>query len=168
MKHTDETKQKLSDMRKGEKNPFFGQKHTQETKQKLAKVLREHNANRTYKITQSTIVVPDEIKMSYLAGIVDGEGTVGFRRKRPFVAIYNSNQELMEWLISNVGGTYSGTDKRGRVLGYTWSVQSARNVYVLCSALLPLLIIKREKANEVIKHLEEKYGERITDSMVLG
>lgn len=33
--HTEETKQKLSEMKKGENNPFYGRKHTEESRRKM-------------------------------------------------------------------------------------------------------------------------------------
>ena len=35
-KHSDESKQIMSDAKKGEKNPMFGQNHTEESKNKIS------------------------------------------------------------------------------------------------------------------------------------
>jgi group I intron endonuclease len=54
-KHTEETKQKLSEIRKnkntGEKNPFFGKHHTEETKQKIKEKSKGRLPPNTKKIT---------------------------------------------------------------------------------------------------------------------
>ena len=51
-KHSDESKRKMSESRKGEKNPFNGMHHTEETKQKIRDAVSGeksywHNRNRT-------------------------------------------------------------------------------------------------------------------------
>ena len=54
-KHTEETKQKLSEIRKnkntGEKNPFFGKHHTEETIQKIKEKSKGRLPPNTKKIT---------------------------------------------------------------------------------------------------------------------
>lgn len=41
LKHTDETKNKLSEMNKGHKNHFYGKHHTEETKKKISESLKK-------------------------------------------------------------------------------------------------------------------------------
>jgi len=167
MKHTDETKKKLSEMRKGEKNPFFGKKHTAETREKLSKNMREYGKNRQYAISRLTVVVPSGVTLGYFSGLVDGEGSITFQGPRPVVVIYNSCRSMMNWLADNIGGSVRwDVDKRGRVPGHVWSVASARNTYALCTAMLPLLTAKKESAEKVIIHLEAKYGDRLKDFLV--
>ena len=50
---SDETRQKLSEERKGEKNYFYGRKHTDETKEKLFEILanREDMSKQVYQYT---------------------------------------------------------------------------------------------------------------------
>lgn len=162
MKHTQETKEKLSKMRKGENNPFYGKKHTDETKAKMAKITRAFNANRTYALSPVTIIIPNEIELSYLAGIVDGEGSIGFIKEiRATISIYNTDENLMKWIVEKVGGVAKPRGKNGRKPCFHWHLNSARNVYLLCIKLLPFLIIKKEKAEKVITFLEAKYGDKI-------
>ena len=99
--------------------------------------------------------------LGYLAGLVDGEGTIGFARNRPFMAVYNTSTSLMEWLQSTIGGNVGGHDKRGRVISYCWKVTSARNVYALCKTLESFLIIKGKRAREVMQYLEDRYGDKL-------
>lgn len=163
MVHTLETRKKLSEMRTGEKNPFFGKKHTPEMRKHLAKMLRSYTSKRTYDITAPTVQVPkSKHDLAYLAGIIDGEGSIRYRSKRPFIGIYNGSESLKEWLREHTGIDPRWTDFRGRVPGWQWIVQSASNVYVLCVALAPWLIVKRGEADDVIANLESKYGKRLT------
>ncbi len=170
MKHTDETKKKLSDMRKGERNPFFGHKHTDATKARIATHSRAIDRTGQFNITAQTITVPTNLlALGYLAGLVDGEGTIGTiaptkrRGETARIAVYNNNTDVMAWLCRIVGGASRLSDRRGRVPGYTWQIAAVRDVYVLCKALLPCLIIKRANAQSVIDFLETKYGERISN-----
>lgn len=54
-KHTVETKKKISDNLKGEKNPFFGKKHTQETLEKI----KQQNLDPEVKRKRSERVIGD-------------------------------------------------------------------------------------------------------------
>lgn len=161
MKHTAATRAKLSAMRRGEKNPFFGKKHTPETRAKLAAVLRRFSATRKYELTPAKVKIPSGIQLGYLVGLVDGEGSITFRGKRPAVVIYNTNKALMKWLQSHVGGSVGAADRRGRLICWTWSCGSALDVYTLCNALLPHLVVKALAARKAVSHLEKKYGDRL-------
>ncbi len=162
MKHTEETKHKLSEMRQGKKNPMYGRKHTPEALKKIGASTRKHNLQRQYDLDPMTIPKLNDHDLGYLAGIVDGEGTIGFRKERPHIAVYGSSRELMEWLQEKVGGNIIwGADKRGRVLGHVWGLSAAKNLYHLCRQLWPSLVIKQWEAGDVMRFLKEKYGDRI-------
>jgi len=162
MRHTDATKKKLSDMRRDKLNPFYGRKHSDETKRKIGIGARRINAQRQYDLDAMTVPLLDAHDLGYLAGIVDGEGSISIVRDRPRIAVYNSDGRLMDWLLEKVGGTVTwGADKRGRVPGHTWHLYAAKNVHQVCRLLWPSLLLKREMAEEVIVFLKNKYGERI-------
>lgn len=92
MRHTAESKAHLSEMRKGDKNPFFGRKHTPETKEKLAKILRKNRPGIGFGLSPVKVAIPVGTELGYFAGIVDGEGSIRFVKKtRPFVAVYNTS-----------------------------------------------------------------------------
>jgi len=161
MIHTDATRHKLSAMRKGEANPFFGKKHSSETLRKMSLLARAYNANRTYSLLKPSVTIPTGNALAYFAGIIDGEGSIRFSGGRPFVAVYNSDPTLKEWVGVHTGITASWSDMRGRVPGWTWRIQAAMNVYLFCKALLPFLIIKQDDARVAIAHLEKRYGGRL-------
>lgn len=161
MKHTDKSKKSLSEMRKGENNPFYGKKHSPETRKKLAANLKKYRENRTYDLKDCSISIPNENDLYYLAGMIDADGSIRFAKGRPFVAVYNVSKPLMDWIIKNIGGSITGKDKRGREISYQWKIMAAKDVYSLCICLLPILKIKQEDAKKAINHLKEKYGERI-------
>lgn len=60
----------------------------------------------------------EEVVKAYLAGIVDGEGTVTLMKHHknetpiPFVGIANNNFELLKWIKTEVGGNICTKKKR--------------------------------------------------------
>lgn len=158
MRHTEETKRRLSEMRTGKRNPMYGRRHSDETKAKIGFASRETNAKRQYVPDPQKVSLPTGEALGYLAGLLDGEGSVRFRAGRPFVAIYGE-RSVVEWLVTNVGGSFGKPDTRGRVPCYCWSIAAARDVLAVCRAVSHLLIVKKEDAMNAIAHLEAKYGE---------
>ena len=168
MEHTLATKRKLSKMRKGANNPFYGHKHTDATKLKMATHTRLMNAKRQYTRRPANIKVPYLLgrDMGYLCGLIDGEGSIGFKRKTPFVAVYNTSVPVMKWLKEHIGGNYGAIDYRGRVPCYAWQIQAVNDVMKLLKSVSIGLIIKKNNALNVLKILEEKYGEHHKNRMV--
>ena len=160
-KHTEETKKKLSEMRKGERNPFYGKKHTPETLKKLSEATTRFNKNRTYDIEPMKLKIFDEIVCAYVAGLIDGEGSITAHHGRQVVYIYNCDEGLMRWLRRNVGRDYRVAHENGREPNYIWSAAAARDVYYLLTRVRRYLVIKQGRADIAMKALEEKYGERL-------
>lgn len=161
MEHSSETKAKLSVMRQGKSNPFFGRKHSEETRAKMAEHTRQMNYARQYDLKPCGIRIPEPTDLHYLAGIIDGEGSVRFKKGRPFVAVYNTDRRLMDWIVATVGGTITGKDLRGRQPGYQWTIAGANDVAALCVSIAPILKIKSEDAKKAITFLRHKYGTKL-------
>lgn len=102
-----------------------------------------------------------ETERSYLAGIIDGEGSImvihhnsnkEFGHKWEYwvlrVLIANTDKRLLDWLLERFGGGYSiGISKKNTHKDtYQWRVDSKRALPVLMAAL-PYLILKKEQAN---------------------
>lgn len=118
-------------------------------------------------LSKKTISVPIKLeKLGYIAGLIDGEGSIiTLRPKNPnhnlsfHVLITNTHFGVMEWLIKNVGGTIQSRYPRPRphVLAkkicYTWYCTGRSNILHLLKAILPYLIIKKEKATQVINEI---------------
>lgn len=159
-RHTEETKRKLSEMRRGARNPFFGKKHTPETREKLAGVLRGMNAKRQYDLGPLTLPQLSTTQLAYIAGLIDGEGHIGSPagRKMFSVSIANIYTPLMTWLVETMGGGYSTSkDPRAREPCHLWVIYATRNVAALLRAVRPYLIIKADRADEVLALMEQKY-----------
>ena len=104
-------------------------------------------------------------KWSYLAGIVDGEGSVNlsaYKRHEetrsdgngPWrysfnLSIVNTDLRLMKWLIKNFGGVYytkgNGGNARWKIF-YLWRPKGRRNIERLLLGILPYQVIKKEQS----------------------
>jgi len=96
-----------------------------------------------------------EVQLSYLAGIVDGEGYVGIGTTNgeyfsPVVTISNSSRELLEYLQLFAGGRIyhnaKATSRMKSSYHLTWGGAAAVE---FCSLLLPYLFLKKPQAEIV-------------------
>jgi len=123
-----------------------------------------------------TVAVPTDVaKLAYLAGIIDGEGSIVPYNKTATkrywrITVGNTSEDLIQWLKSNFGGTVN--DKKqtwntwlgdapphgGQKPMWGWYVGRQADVFAILSAVEPLLIIKRGRANvaldEIRKNIE--------------
>lgn len=89
---------------------------------------------------------------AYIAGLFDGEGTVGYYRKRSSgchvatLAIYNCDVRVMDWLRLHVpfGGVYRN---KGVVNGWQWQLNSKRQIQDFLIAIRPYMIIKADQVD---------------------
>jgi hypothetical protein len=109
---------------------------------------------------------------AYLAGIIDGEGTVTLSRHHknemssPHVSVANNNRKMLEWIRSRVGGviTNKRKNKPHHHASYVWSVCFNRALVVL-QEVSEFLIVKKPHAELILKeykkatHRAGKYSE---------
>lgn len=116
----------------------------------------------------------NETQISYLAGIIDGEGSIYIQRRKtitgwsyfPRFQIVNTNRKLMEWVHQTFGGLIY--DKPRKHINPKWKMQiewfTTRGLLdELLPLIIPYLIIKREQAEIMIKFRESfkiKYFKR--------
>lgn len=117
----------------------------------------------------------DKVKWSYLAGIIDGEGTIAINthnnptkefpnRVQTYaleICIVNTDERLMKWLIQHFGGQYYGRERADKVnhrRAYAWRVTGHANRKRTLLALLPYLVMKREQAILGLKYLDLHYS----------
>ena len=105
--------------------------------------------------------------LAYIAGLVDGEGTItirntcgSWRAKQKWMAsisVANTNSELMDWLNGKLGGPSARVEtiphKGNRVVSYQFKMLGL-GFLPLYKKLLPYLIIKRERAKLAIQWME--------------
>jgi hypothetical protein len=109
--------------------------------------------------------------LSYLAGIVDGEGTItlviasNWRRKnklllRPTVIITNGNKELIDWIASFLKGTKI-IDRR-KIKGYkggelySLEFHSFPRVQSFLEEIYPYLKVKKKQAELLLKFIKSR------------
>ena len=112
--------------------------------------------------------------LSYVAGIIDGEGSIVIQRKKKEtkngrirfrIEIYNSNKEMLDWIAKKFrDGKVKEKNplhisRRGygtKAQMYFWIVNKQEAVYKILVAILPYLIIKKSKAGKAIAFIEER------------
>lgn len=95
----------------------------------------------------------EEVEKAYVAGIVDGEGTVTLMKHHknethiPFVGIANNNLELLKWVKSLVGGNICSKKKKlpHHADSYVLNIRQDRALRFL-NEIKQYLIIKRQQA----------------------
>ena len=110
-----------------------------------------------------------EAKVAYLAGIIDGEGTIGFYQRSNgygsayYVAVWNTDLELITWVHENFGGKF-WTQLRNGPLGtkplYRVIWNKRIHIIAVLEQVLPFLIVKKERANDMLGFLSLPYRER--------
>ena len=109
--------------------------------------------------------MPRKAELAYLAGILDGEGTITISRQprmkqlRPYfcprVTIVNTWEPLLSWILNRFPVGHSGIKRYAPSTGgtktvYLWSVEN-RAMRPLLRELLPYLIVKRRQAELVLQ-----------------
>lgn len=93
-------------------------------------------------------------ELSYLAGIIDGEGCINIvkyhkenrYRYRLQVRVINTSKELVEWIKENFGGYVTSRERKGYRLIYEWGIFNTQAEELL-EDILEYLIIKKPQAN---------------------
>jgi len=120
---------------------------------------------------------PTEAQLGWLAGIVDGEGTVGIHRSngkrykhpylRPALQIVNTDLKIMEMarsiLTSITGNSHNlvVTNRKrpeNNKIGYRIKIGTQHELLLVMPMLLPYLVGKAEQAELVIEFCKRKYG----------
>jgi hypothetical protein len=107
------------------------------------------------------ITIPEEATaLAYLAGLIDGEGTIYSRRgKNGFtehrISIINTDEELMRWLVAVIGGNVSWRchARLGRKPVAAWTVSRKADTQAFLTAVRPYLRIKTAQADTALGHL---------------
>ena len=114
---------------------------------------------------QDLRIVLSETEKAYIAGIVDGEGTVsiGFTSThcaRVYVA--NTNMKLIEWLQRRVGGRIKTVPRShpNHKTVYYWR-PSHRLALVLLGEIRPYLVIKDQQSELVVRFFRERDEARL-------
>lgn len=112
----------------------------------------------------------DMIHAAYLAGIVDGEGTITIHRHqfykrgtyqlRPRLIVSNTNLRLLNHLRDVHGGTIisnrAATARRSE--SFLWRIFSIDEIYRIVLAIRPFLLVKDRQADVMLAFLRSRKG----------
>lgn len=112
-----------------------------------------------------------DVVKAYIAGIVDGEGTVTLSRHHknetpsPVVSVSNNDLFLLQWIKSQAGGliTSKRKQKSHHRNSYVWKVRNDKAIWLL-KELMDFLIVKRRQAKLItdeyknVTHRAGKYS----------
>jgi hypothetical protein len=103
----------------------------------------------------------DPASIGYIAGLIDGEGTIMNKPYFRCVTIANTDIPMIEWL-GRIGGSVQWRTKQAkdgiiRKPIAAWTVSDAVGMHRLLTAIEPYLITKRGKAQALLDTLEARY-----------
>lgn len=105
----------------------------------------------------------EDVKLSYLAGIIDGEGTIGiFKHKQAYritLKVANTSEQLIIYLHENFGGNKMGpyNDKKENHKDmFEWHCTSRKAIEII-EKVKPYLIVKNTQAALAIQAWEETF-----------
>lgn len=100
-----------------------------------------------------------EVEKAYLAGIFDGEGTIGYydyrKRHESTVMITNADPRIMTWILEKIGYGCVTTirkayDRRKHIVHH-WRISNRPRVKDFLEAIVPYLIIKKDQAELLLE-----------------
>ena len=112
------------------------------------------------------MLILTETEKAYLAGIFDGEGSVGYYLKkktgyhRAQIAIYNSNPSIMQWLREKVGYGSISTSKASKYTNWAWICNSKPQVIEILKSIQSYLIIKADQVDLLLEFLDAEQKDR--------
>ena len=120
---------------------------------------RGHNrpvTNVNSKINKEYVARLTDFQASYLAGLMDGEGTIALDTNGSIsITITNTFYDLIEWCANITGfGTISNVKNTSdkHKLAYTWRIDIG-NVELFLRMIQPYLIIKRDQADLMLTYI---------------
>lgn len=107
----------------------------------------------------------NETERAYIAGIVDGEGSVSMclRNTKPKhydvkVSISNSSKQLIDYLknLFPLFNIFTQKDKRNKNWKRRYELYSSslKNIKIFLESILPFLIVKKEQARLLLEYIE--------------
>jgi len=99
---------------------------------------------------------------AYLAGIIDGEGSLSFFQARkgsrrfhhPMIKISNTNRDLIDWLKQRIGGRVYRRKKPRCKPCWTLTISGYTGTYNVLKGVLPHLVVKRRHAEILLQYAD--------------
>lgn len=110
--------------------------------------------------------------LGYLAGLIDGEGTIGVypngKTDRVTIQVSMTAEDVLKWCAENFGGTVNGPYRQheNRTSMYTWKRAARQDVADLIAKIRPLLKLKASQADDTLTFLKDEYA--IEPSVFIG
>ena len=133
-----------------------------------AKLLIEESTRKLHALNKKGVDIEHDVnkfiassiddKLSYMAGIIDGEGTIGvYKYNNNYkieLSVGNSDVRLIKFLEDEYGGgTYHPKKLKGRKSNYNWQIYG-KHCYRLLNKVRNKLLLKREQAGVCIRMYE--------------
>lgn len=112
-----------------------------------------------------------DTEKAYIAGIIDGEGSLSIGnmrsnvRKRianfkPVIRVAVTNPDLPLYLKEKIGGGITIVEHKTVNLKtqYAWYISGKKNIVVLLQLLMPYLIIKKKQAQLFLEYFKTTYN----------
>lgn len=115
------------------------------------------------------------LDMVYIAGLFDGEGTIGLYKKKDnkiknrsyyyhtLVCLVNTNREVMEWMAKKLEINHHCVSRRKGKMKKTWSkcyvwfLGGLKDIIYFLSIVIPYLRIKRKQAELLLEYCLIRY-----------
>lgn len=121
-------------------------------------------------IERDASFIVSESDIAYLAGILDGEGTVSWQKSSDtlLLCVTNTHEGLIDWLVARCGGSKHrevvSPDRRGDTSRWRpkwrWTLTGYRASFVL-EATLPHMMVKRERGEAALIRWRDSEPQRL-------
>lgn len=107
-----------------------------------------------------------ETEKAYLAGLFDGEGTIGYYLKKKIgyhivqVAIYNTDPRIMNWIKERIHFGSITTNKRTKYIHWGWMISSKSQAVEFLGLIRSYLIIKADQVDLLLSFLNAEQKTR--------
>lgn len=117
----------------------------------------------------------NKLACAYAAGLVDTDGHINLytvpsgKSKgsiRTGIEIVNIYRPILDELARQFGGHVRKRTEDGYKTRYQWFVTDMKSEEKLLLAMLPYMIVKREKAENLLKHLRERLSLKIQPELI--
>lgn len=98
---------------------------------------------------------PRQAALCYIAGIIDGEGTIRIHKAKPYLKIGMVERIIPELLKESFGGSLQEECVPERRSIWRWQVSGRMSVYKILEEIVPYLIVKREQAISVMEFCKD-------------
>lgn len=129
-----------------------------------AKRLGIKNESHFHNVVKTTLPPISEIDLSYIAGMLDGEGSIypfqtGFR-----IGIANSDEAVIRWMHGVIGigkVRISKAREHQHLDSYCLDISRHGDIWGFLEVVMPYLRIKKQKAINAINHYEAKHNKNV-------